>query len=530
MRKHHLTVILLFFVQMLFATKTGVNKQNQHLFRLLGAYKTISENYVEDIDTAKVVDEAIISMLETLDPHSSYIPAKDVQRANEPLEGNFDGVGIQFNILDDTLYVVSVIPGGPSEKVGLRAGDRIIKVDSTNIAGIELSNNQVLKMLRGKKGSKVDLLIKRKSETISYRVVRDKIPLFSINASYMLTSNIGYIKIDRFASSTYNEFMEALKKLNKAGMKNLVIDLQGNGGGYMGPAIKIAEQLLKKGQLVVYTEGKNSPKQLIHCQQNANFKGKLTLLIDEGSASASEILAGAIQDWDRGLIVGRRSFGKGLVQRKYNLPDGAEMRLTTARYYTPSGRSIQKPYVKGEIDEYHNELLNRYKHGEFVNVDSINLPDSLKFQTLLNKRTVYGGGGIMPDYFIPMDTTTYSKFHLKVVRQNTLNNFILNYMDENREKLDRKYKDFESFNSNFEITEDIFQELVAEAAKDSIEYDAEEFKVSRDYLFLQMKALIAKDLFDMSEYYEIMNTRDELVLKAVELLNNKNYENISSKY
>ena len=510
---------------MLFANALFANSKNGvpiEMQKLIMAYRTISSLYVDDVDEAKIVEESIISMLEELDPHSSYTSAEDVKKMNEPLQGNFDGIGIQFNVLNDTLIVTSPIAGGPSEKVGIRAGDRIIKVGATTIAGVEFGQNKMVELLRGKKGTKVKVEVKRKgeNETLTFTITRDKIPIYSIGASYMASPNIGYIKIDRFAASTYKEFMEAIFKLKEMGMQKLILDLQNNAGGYMKPAIEITDQLLSSDKLIVYTEGRKSPKQNFTSQKNGTFEdGGLVVLVDEGSASASEILAGAIQDWDRGLIVGRRTFGKGLVQKPFMMPDGSMIRLTVARYHTPTGRYIQKPYVKGEKEEYNTDLMHRYDNGEMVNIDSINFPDSLKYRTLIENRIVYGGGGITPDIFIPIDTTSYSEFHGEVVSKGVLNDFMLNYTDKNRDALSKKYKDFETFNSDYSVTEDIFQELVAAAAKDSIEYDEKEFAVSHDYLFLQIKALIARDLFDMSEYYQIMNLRNESFTKAIELLN-----------
>lgn len=489
--------------------------------KLITTYRIINGLYVDDVDAEKIVESSVIAMLKELDPHSAYISADDVERMNEPLQGNFDGIGIQFNVLDDTLIVISPIPGGPSEKVGLRAGDRIVKVDTTIIAGVELNRNEMVKLLRGTKGTKVQVFIKRKGvrDLLPFMITRDKIPIYSLDAAYMLSPSVGYIKLNRFAATTFAEFEEALKKLKKAGMKDLVIDLKGNGGGYMQPAIQIADQLLEKDRMIVYTEGNNSPMQSYKSHSGGDFeKGNLVMLVDESSASASEILSGAVQDWDRGIIVGRRSFGKGLVQKPINLPDGAMLRLTTARYYTPSGRCIQKPYVKGEGKDYGKDLMERYDSGELLNADSIHFPDSLKFSTLIEGRTVYGGGGIIPDVFVPIDTTSYSDFHRKVVASGVLNEFMLTYIDNNRDALNSDYSDFETFQKEYEVSEDMFQELVVAAANDSITYDAEEFEVSHDYLFLQMRALVARDLFDMSEYYQIMNERNNSVLKALEVL------------
>jgi carboxyl-terminal processing protease len=513
------TLLLLSFCSLSFAqTQDSYGGQMQ---KLLTTYRMLNTYYVEDVDNEELVEEAIIAMLKELDPHSVYITADDVKKMNEPLQGNFDGIGIQFNVLEDTLIVISPIPGGPSEEVGIRAGDRIVKVDTTVIAGVECNRNKMVELLRGEKGTKVKVFIKRRhvKELLSFVITRDKIPIYSLDASYMVTPTIGYIKLNRFAATTYDEFMKAFGELKKKGLKKLILDLQGNGGGYMSPSIKIADELLGNEKRIVYTEGKNSPMRDYKAERGGVFEnGELVLLIDRASASASEIVSGAIQDWDRGTIIGRRSFGKGLVQRPLSLPDGALIRLTTARYYTPSGRCIQKPYEDGDRREYNKDLIDRYNNGELLNADSIHFPDSLRYETLVEGRTVYGGGGIMPDIFVPIDTTDYSQFHKKVVTQGILNSFMLSYIDENRASLKVDYGNFETFNDNFVVTDDLFQGLVDKAAEDSIVYDAEEFEVSHDFLFSQMKALVARDLFDMSEYYQIMNQRNEIFLKAVAVL------------
>lgn len=492
--------------------------------KLLTSYRMINSLYVDDVDAEMVVEDAIIAMLKDLDPHSAYASPEEVKKMNEPLKGNFDGIGIQFNVLDDSLIVVSPIPGGPSEKVGIQAGDRIVKVDTTTIAGVKCSRTKMVELLRGEKGTKVKVIVKRKGirALLPFTITRDKIPIFSLDAAYMVNSKTGYIKLSRFSATTHREFMEAVATLKKQGLENLIIDLQGNGGGYMQPAIEIADQFLEKDRLIVYTEGRNSPKQPFNSKGGSAFEeGGLIVLVDEASASASEIFSGAMQDWDRGLVVGRRSYGKGLVQRPLGLNDGAEIRLTIARYHTPSGRCIQKPYVEGEKKEYSRDLMKRFESGELVNADSIDFPDSLIYKTLVEGRTVYGGGGIIPDVFVPLDTTSYSEFHRQVIASGVLNEFMLTYMDNNREQLEGDYPHFEKFNAKFEISEDLFQEMVTKAAEDSIIYDEEEFAISHDYLFLQMKAIVARDLFDTSEYFQVINTRNKSFLKAVEIMTQK---------
>lgn len=492
--------------------------------KLISSYRMIGALYVDDVDYKKIVESSITSMLKDLDPHSAYISPEDVKKMNEPLKGNFDGIGIQFNVLDDTLIVVSPIPGGPSEKVGIKAGDRILKVDTTTIAGVKCSRTKMMKLLRGEKGTEVVVVIKRRKteNLLSFTIVRDKIPIYSLDASYMINNEVGYIKLNRFSATTYKEFMKALNALKKEGMKDLVLDLQGNGGGYMQPAIQIAEEFLNKSELIVYTEGRRSPKKTFEAQGKGCFRnGHLAVLVDEATASASEILSGAVQDWDRALIIGRRSFGKGLVQRPLDLPDGAMMRLTIARYYTPSGRSIQKPYEEGDKEKYYDELNQRYKHGEMVYADSINFPDSLKYQTQKKKRTVYGGGGIFPDVFVAMDTTSYSEFHRKVITSGIFNQFILSYIDTHRQSLRKQYPDFNTYNKDFAVNVELFDGLVQAAAEDSIFFEEEEFEVSRDYLNLQIKALIARDLFETSNYYQVINLHNEIYLKAIEAMENK---------
>lgn len=378
--------------------------------KLQMAQFAISNLYVDKVDDNKLVEAAIKKMLEELDPHSTYSDAEEVKKFNEPLKGNFEGIGVQFNMQEDTLLIIQPVSGGPSEKMGILAGDKIIKVNDTIIAGVKMSTEEIMRRLRGPKGSKVNLKIKRNGvdELLPFVITRDKIPVYSIDASYIVKNGIGYIKINRFGATTFDEFKRALSDLKKRGMKDLILDLQGNGGGYLNTAIDIANEVLGNNELIVYTEGLRNPRSEFTAKGNGSFQnGKLVVLIDEFSASASEIVTGAIQDWDRGLVVGRRSFGKGLVQRPIDLPDGSMIRLTIARYYTPAGRCIQKPY--SSLENYNKDLINRYNRGEMMSADSIHFPDSLKYTTHKLKRTVYGGGGIMPDYFIPIDTTKYTK-------------------------------------------------------------------------------------------------------------------------
>ena len=489
-------------------------------------FQIINYTYVDSTNENELVEEAIVAVLKKLDPHSVYIPKKELEKMNEPLVGNFEGVGIQFNILHDTLMIVSPISGGPSEKVGLRAGDKIIEVDGENIAGIKLQNSDVTKLLRGKKGTKVNIGVKRRSvtETLNFTITRDKIPIFSVDASYMVNDEIGYIKVSRFAKNTVNEFKEGLAKLKEQNMKHLVIDLRGNGGGYLHTAIQLVDELLDGKQLVVYTEGAKAPKQEYYTSKKGGFEhGKLVVLIDEGSASASEILSGAIQDYDRGLIIGRRSFGKGLVQKPFSLPDGSAIRLTVARYHTPSGRCIQRSYESGK-EEYYKEFSRRYEHGEFMNQDSISLPDSLKFETINSKRTVYGGGGIMPDIFVPLDTTFASTYFGLINRKGLFNEYTLDYMDAHRDDLKAKYATVKEFKNSFNAETELLEDFIAYAESKEIERDEDDINTSKELILIRLKALIARNLWNTSAYFEIANDMNDALSKAIEAINSNTFK------
>lgn len=399
-RKRFNTIIIVFTATLLSLTTFGQGSSNLSIYKVVRFLQYVSSDYVDTINIDKLADDAIIEILRNLDPHSVYITKEDVRAMNEPLEGNFEGIGVEFNILNDTLMVVNPIPGGPSERVGIMAGDRIVDIDGTKVAGIGLKNSDVFKMLRGTKGTNVTVQIMRKglAELLEFNITRDRIPIYSLDAAYMVQPRIGYIKLNRFALTTEEEFLEALNKLKKERMQDLILDLRGNGGGFLNASVALADHFLDDNKLIVYTEGRTSPKTDFMSTRNGEFKkGRLVILIDEGSASASEIVAGAVQDWDRGIIIGRRSFGKGLVQNQLPLPDGSMIRLTVARYHTPTGRVIQKPYNFGELESYYNDLNIRYQKGEYFSVDSIAIPDSLKYQTLQKSRVVYGGGGIMPE-------------------------------------------------------------------------------------------------------------------------------------
>lgn len=490
----------------------------------------ISNLYVDSVDENKLVETAIIKMLEQLDPHSTYSNPEEVRKLNEPLKGNFDGIGVQFNMSQDTLLIIQPVSGGPSQKAGILAGDRIIMVNDTTIAGVKMSTEDIMSRLRGPKGSKVNLKILRRGVKglIPFTIKRDKIPVYSVDASYMINDKIGYIKIDRFGATTHEEFMNALNNLKSKGMRDLIIDLQGNGGGYLDAAVNIANELLDKKELIVYTEGKKSRRTEFFAKGDGSFKdGKLIILVDEFSASASEIVTGAIQDWDRGIVVGRRTFGKGLVQRPIDLPDGSMIRLTVSRYYTPAGRSIQKPYES--IEKYNQDIIDRYNKGEMISADSIHFPDSLKYYTNKLKRVVYGGGGIMPDYFIPIDTTKYTKFHRDLSNKGAIINSHYKYIDANRKALNKKYADFDTFNNYFEVTPEMLTSLVDEGSKLGVEFNEKEYNESLPLLKLQLKALVARDIWDMNEYYHVINQTNESVSKAIELMNSPNYGGLFKK-
>ncbi len=504
------------FVSALHAQNKLLNSPSR---KLQLAEFAIANLYVDNVDENKLVEDAIISMLEELDPHSTYSDPEEVKRLNEPLQGNFDGIGIQFNMVTDTLFIIQPVSGGPSEKVGILAGDRIIEVNDTIIAGVKMSTEEVMRRLRGPKGSKVDVKIMRNGvkDLIPFTIKRDKIPVYSLDASYMVNRHIGYIRINRFAATTGEEFRDALHKLQKKGMKDLILDLQGNGGGYLNAAIELCDELLGKKELIVYTEGRRNPRSEFNAKGDGDFQnGRLVVLVDEYSASASEIVTGAIQDWDRGIVVGRRTFGKGLVQRPIDLPDGSMIRLTVARYYTPSGRCIQKPYEN--IEQYNQDLIERYNRGEMVSADSIHFPDSLKTRTLRLGRTVYGGGGIMPDYFIPLDTTMYTDYYLDLRNKGAIVQENLKLIDRHRNEWIKKYKTFDRFNRDFEITEDMLSELIETGKHTGAKYDEAQYRTALPLIKTQLKALIARDLWDMSEYFQVINELSDSMKKAIELL------------
>ena len=556
--KHILTFFCLLVC--LSSCSYGQNYKDPAAQKINMAIAAIENLYVDTVNADKLAEDAIRALLQKLDPHSDYLTPAEVKDLNEPLQGNFDGIGIQFNMLTDTLYIVQVIPGGPSEKVGLAAGDRIIYVNDTLIAGVGMKNTDIMSRLRGKKGTTVQIKVMRgrNANPIPFKIVRDKIPIYSLDASYMIDKATGYIKLNRFAATTYDEFKTALRDLQAKGLKNLILDLQDNGGGYMNTAIDITNEFLKRGSLIVYTEGVHQAKAPAYATMRGSMEdGKLVVLINESSASASEIVSGALQDWDRAVIVGRRSFGKGLVQRPIEMFDGSMLKLTTARYYTPTGRSIQKPYENGNRNSYSMEVIKRYNRGEMISADSIHFPDSLKYYTNVNKRVVYGGGGIMPDYFIPMDTSRYTDVHRSLVASGVVNKFVMNYVDKNRSRLQAQYS-FASYLSQFEADNVMLGDLLEMFKKEDFEMidrntteeeletvessdaskpvetakkkrrtsadltadDRKQFEQSKALIQLQIKALIARDLWNTNEYFQVFNAENDALKKAVEIINN----------
>jgi carboxyl-terminal processing protease len=488
----------------------------------------VDSKYLDEVDPGKLVDQAINEMLTQLDPHSVYFTAEELEEANEPLEGNFEGIGVQFNLLKDTIIVVNTISGGPSEKVGIMSGDKIIVIDGENVAGVDIKNSGVTDRLRGKKGTKVTVEILRKgfSKPLEFIITRDVIPLYSVDATYMLEPETGYIRVSKFAATTVEEFRTSVAELKVEGMKNLVLDLRGNGGGYLNAAIDMADEFLGSGKLIVYTDGRAYPRQDAYATSYGKMEeGKVIILIDESSASASEIVSGALQDWDRALIIGRRSFGKGLVQRPYNLTDGSAIRLTVSRYYTPSGRSIQKPYDEG-VEAYHKELDERYKAGEMTAEHLKEFPDSLKYYTNA-KRVVYGGGGIMPDIYVPVDTTWYTEFYLDILRKSIHNQFSLTYVNDHREELSAAYPDPFQFLKKFQVSEELWQELFDYAATEEVVYNQEQFTTCKDKLDLLLRSTIARNLYDFEAFWIIYNSEDEAVNKALEAVHDDTFRKMN---
>jgi len=521
----NIRITFIFLVTVLFTYLPGSAEAQspevrRNIQKLVALYQYIDYAYVDSVDVEELVDNAIIETLKELDPHSAFIPKKEVERMEEPLRGSFEGIGITFQIFNDTILVIGPIPGGPSERLGIMAGDKIVKINDTIAYGEKIDNQYVFDRLRGKKGTEVHVSIYRKGreELIDYTIVRDKIPINSINAYFMMTQDIGYIKLDRFSNTSLQEFKTAIAELKEQGMQKLVFDLRGNTGGYLKAAIELSDQFLDFGKLIVYTEGLRVPEQKYHSTPGGSFiKGKLVILIDEGSASASEITSGAVQDWDRGLIIGRRSFGKALVQRPFILPDSSLIRLTTARYHTPTGRSIQKPYDNGK-EAYYMDVYNRMMNGELIHPDSIQFPDSLKYYTPAN-RVVYGGGGIMPDIFIPLDTTWISDYYTDLRRKGVLNQFTVQYVNDHREEILAEYPDVQDYINGFTIDEDFMNGFIKFAENMDVPFDEEGYATSGEFLRTQIKAWMARNLWDISASYEVFAETDEGLIKAIKVLN-----------
>lgn len=496
---------------------------DEQSFKIAKVLHLIDRYYVDSTDGEELAETAIINMLKKLDPHSTYITAEDVKAMDDELTGNFEGIGITFNILNDTIYVISPISGGPSEKVGIMPGDRIIEVDGKNVAGTGITSKGVREKLLGEKGTKVTVGIQRKGikKVLYFTITRDIIPIHSIDASYSIDKETGYIKLNRFSKTTMDEFYDATNKLKKEGVSNLILDLTGNSGGYLEIAIQLADQFFEDERLIVYTKGLNSSKNEYKSTDTATFgDGKVVVMIDEGSASASEIVAGALQDWDRGIIVGRRSFGKGLVQRPFKLSDGSMIRLTIARYYTPTGRLIQKPY-SDDYDAYRKDIINRINHGELISQDSIDFPDSLKHYTLKNKRVVYGGGGIMPDFFVPIDTSYLTDYYQDIISKGVLNRFVLNYVDGHRKKIKKDYPDFNSYKNKFVVHEKLITDMVQYAKENNnIEPNYSDLEKSKQQIKMLIKAYIARDIWSTNEFYQVYNDHNNTLLKAISIINN----------
>lgn len=530
---------LLFLGAVVLLTATGLSRaqvvnQNQ---KLRMAEAAISQFYVDTVNESKLVEDAIRGMLEGLDPHSQYSNPEETRELNEPLTGNFSGIGITFNMNQDTLYVIQTVSGGPSERVGILAGDRIITVNDTVIAGVGMKNTQIMKRLRGPKGTDVEVKVLRmqqgKRDTIDFTITRADIPIYSVDAAYMVDPKTGYIRINRFAAETAHEMQTALKDLKSQGMDRLILDLVDNGGGYLNAAVDILAEFLEPGQLAVYTQGTNSSRQDLTTKPSGSkplfADGRLVVMANQYSASASEITSGAIQDWDRGLVVGRRTFGKGLVQRPIPFPDGSMIRLTVAHYYTPSGRDIQKPYEKGDQKAYQEDILDRFNRGELMHQDSIKYIDSLKVATLRLKRPIYGGGGISPDKFVALDTTENTKYYRNVMAKGLINRFVINYVDDNRDAIKASYPTDTDFVRDFNVSPSMLSDLFALATKEGVELDEKEAELSTPLFSMVIKALIGRDIYDNATYYKVYNTHDPIFKEAYRLINSDEYKKLLPK-
>lgn len=520
--KKFLTIVACFATLTLQAQLQFNLGKGSPLQKMQVAEMAIKNLYVDSVNENKLVEDAIKGMLEQLDPHSSYSSAKETKAMNESLQGSFEGIGVQFNIVKDTLLIIQTIVNGPSEKVGIMAGDRIVSVNDSAISGVKMSREDIVRRLRGPKGTLVKVGVVRPGikDVLTFRIKRDKIPIETVDAYYLIRPGVAYIRIGSFGATTYEEFMQALMKLQVKGATDLILDLQDNGGGYLQAAVSIVNEFLQRNDLIVYTQGRNAGRQEFRVHGNGGMlTGKVFVLINEYSASAAEIVTGAIQDQDRGIVVGRRSFGKGLVQRPIEFADGSMMRLTIAHYYTPSGRCIQKPYVKGDNANYEKDLDNRFKKGEFYSADSIHLNDSLKYQTLRRKRTVYGGGGIMPDYFVPLDSTQFTHYHRQLAAKSIIINANIQYVDKHRKELKKKYPTFAEFNKKYQVPQTLINEIVTEGEKQKIKAKNQtELNNTIASIKTQLKALVARDLWHMSEYFQVMNESNHVVQKALVLL------------
>ena len=524
----------LFYAIFTLLTAAASAQQFLPAHKLQYAEQAISKLYVDSVNEDNLVEEAIVGMLKSLDPHSSYTNAKETQELNEPLEGSFSGIGISFNMATDTLYIIETIGGGPSERVGLLPGDRIIKVNDTVIAGVKMLNSDIMKRLRGPKGTDVDVTVLRYEggapDTIDFRITRDDIPIFSVDAAYLVEPGVGYIRLNKFGAETHKEFAEAVGRLKNEGMKDLILDLSDNGGGYLKASVDILGELLPSGSLAVFTEGLNNPKYEYSAfpseKEPLLADGRLVVMMNQFSASASEITAGAVQDWDRGVIVGRRSFGKGLVQRPVPFPDGSMMRLTVAHYYTPTGRDIQKPYTKGNADAYSHDIIDRFNSGELMHEDSIKYVDSLKVHTLRLNRPIYGGGGISPDRFVGLDTTENTKYYRQVMAKGLINRFAIKTVDKDRKEILAKYPTDADFLKGYFITDAQLQELFDIATEEKIDFNAEEAALSKPLFSMVLKGLIGRDIYDSSTYFKVYNQRDPMFRKALEVIRSKEYDEI----